>query len=175
MGLDITAYKNIKLNLDQNFDWESDDRYRDYFKAYVNPDFPKQGSGIINEGIYIFDDITGMRAGSYSSYNDWREELAEFGNYVPVVYEVVKGIPETQNLSYQQGAVNAESGVFHELLNFSDCDGIINSEVSKKLYNDFVNNDSAAKLFSDDYFYAKYCEWKKCFEFASHNGAVVFM
>lgn len=175
MGLDITAYKNIELNLDQNFDWESDDRYRDYFKAYVNPHFPKQGVGIIDSAIYVFDDITGMRAGSYTSYNDWREELAEFAGYKSELYQQIHGIAESCKLSFALGAESETGGLFHELIVFSDCEGVINAEVSKKLYNDFVECDAEAKEFSDGYFYAKYCEWKKCFEFASHSGCVVFM
>ena len=116
-----------------------------------------------------------MRAGSYTSYNDWKEELAELAGYTPKLYEQLPGFASTSVLSHQQGAVDDTPGLFHELIVFSDCEGIINAEVCKKLYNDFVECDADAKEFSDDYFYAKYCEWKKCFEFASHDGAVVFM
>ena len=74
-----------------------------------------------------------------------------------------------------------DSPPFLELINFSDSEGVIVPDVSKKLYNDFVNYENTIKQEVDKWFLkihpekiygvddtkwflSKYEEWKKVFE-----------
>jgi hypothetical protein len=80
-----------------------------------------------------------FRGGSYTGYNQWRNDLAESIGW----------------LTGTQGAW--ESGEdygppFMELLNFSDSNGVIGSTVSKKLYNDFVDNEENVKKEVDSWY-----------------------
>jgi len=71
---------------------------------------------------------------------------------------------------------------FYEILNFSDCEGIIGPEICKKLYEDFVNFDNKAKTYSkannqyylNNNFYDLYLKFKEAFKVTSDNGIVSF-
>ena len=158
MGLDISVYKNLKI-IDKtkiNFDKDEQD---DYLEIY-DQDFKKQldGSDLIIGEYYDYDYAKEFRAGSYSGYNYWRNELAKLAGY------------ESDVFVWE----NVEDGVFVELINFSDCDGIIGSKISKKLYNDFCEFDNTASL-KDGGFYYIYKEFKEAFKIASeNNGCVLF-
>lgn len=175
MGLDITYYRNLaKLDCVFDADGEPIDAgtrqpLEDAHRLYLNPDFPKQADGI--DGMYSGEAVEGFRAGSYSGYNQWREQLAELAGY-----------PATDHDSYGRtrkrhdaGAWAAESGPFHELIHFSDCEGTIGPETSAKLAKDFADFQQRADSFGDDYWREKYAAWRKAFETAAReNGAVSF-
>lgn len=63
---------------------------------------------------------------------------------------------------------------FYELIDFSDCEGVIGPEVSAKLAKDFADWDEQAKRTLDDYDYEMYSNWHKAFKIASDGGAVIF-
>ena len=156
MGLDISVYKNLKIidKLKINFDGNEED---DYLKIYEQ-DFEKQLDDLIVDEYYDYDFYDGFRAGSYSGYNYWRNELAKLADY------------ESDVFVWE----NVEDGVFVELINFSDCEGIIGSKTSKKLYDDFCKFDNIASL-KDERFYYIYKEFKEAFKVASeNNGCVLF-
>ena len=159
MGLDISVYKNLKM-IDKtkiNFDKDEQD---DYLEIY-DQDFKKQldGSDLIIGEYYDYDYAEGFNAGSYSSYNYWRNELAKLAGY------------ESDEFVWE----NVEDGVFVELINFSDYDGIIGAKTSKKLYDDFCKFDNAAASLKDGRFYYIYKEFKEAFKIASeNNGCVLF-
>lgn len=158
MGLDITAYKNLKKvenpELDEEgfpVNWDSE------YMAGASMDWsesvwPKRGEGLDANAVYTYDDSFGFRAGSYGGYNVWRSQLEQF-----------KG-----------------NEAFQELIDFADNEGVIGSVVSKKLYNDFVANEKEAIEFAvnmgatGDYWIEKYHDWKKAFEYAQDNGCVDF-
>ncbi|WP_078391266.1 hypothetical protein [Shouchella patagoniensis] len=157
MGLDISAYKN--LNLVQNPE-------RDEAGDLVNWDrewqpgasmewsekhFPGRGEGVDYNAVYTFEEEFSFRAGSYSGYGAWREQLSEFAN----------------------------GNDFHELIVFADNEGVIGPVVSDKLAKDFDKNLNAAIKYSEtfvggEYWLSKYLDWKDAFEIASENGAVNF-
>ena len=62
---------------------------------------------------------------------------------------------------------------FYELIYFSDCEGIIGPEISKKLHQDFVDFHKKIKG-QDRMFIEKYKEWETAFRVASDNGLVKF-
>lgn len=178
MGLDITAYSKVK-KIECHFDAEGDpiDKvtgdYLDYdFRAYANPDFPGRNGSIEHNAIYEADDCFGFRAGGYGGYNGWREELAKLAAY-PAKPHDRYGTGNIQH-RHDEGAWQATAGPFWELINFSDCEGVIGPETSKKLAQDFADHQSKADAHQDEWFRDRYADWRKAFEMASDDGAVSF-
>lgn len=112
----------------------------------------------------------GFRAGSYSGYNWWREQLCKFA--LDAVPNDVWGDPE-----------HYEGRPFVELINFSDCDGSIGATTAAKLLDDFeayadqVVGWAASAITDDDersYFLESYGEWQNAFAIASDHGFLIF-
>jgi hypothetical protein len=200
MGLDISYYSNVKhipwQDVPQDvkpfnaaYDkWEEE--YPEHYLYYINKKgsyFPKHLEGL-EEGWYLVPRNFGrnsFRAGSYSSYNQWRDDLA-----LAAVYE--GGAQDVWSMYDESIVGEPESPPFLELINFSDSDGIIGPKVSEKLYNDFVKYEPKIKkkidfwelkfdpnkqdysLAEGEYFINKYNEWKEAFRVASQNGFVSF-
>jgi hypothetical protein len=146
MGLDITAYSRM-----ERVDCDSRDCELDgHVNPYINPDFPEQANGV--SGCYRKTPASkehGFRAGSYGGYNWWRDELAQ----------MVSGL-----------------SAFSEMIMFSDCEGTIGPNTSRKLAADFGIFQELADARKDDdtMFTAKYQEWRKAFEIAQDGGFVRF-
>ena len=162
MGLDITAYKglrvvqtNVKLDEDGeplNLDWDTM-WYPGGGMKWSESIWPGRGKPINPDVIYKYDDTFEFRAGSYSSYNTWRDALEKFKGDV----------------------------AFQELIDFADNEGVIGTIVSKKLFDDFVKYHDEAKEYANkqcsetcNWFFDSYCDWEQAFKFASENGAVCF-
>ena len=157
MGLDITAYKNLKIvknpKLDEYGDIENYDTEWNPGASmeWSEEHFPGRGEGIDHKAIYTWEEDFGFRAGSYSSYNEWRRDLDSF----------------------------ARGNSFLELINFADNEGVIGFVVAKKLAKDFKDNENRAKKFAKElcdgeWWLSKYKDWQKAFELAENNGAVSF-
>jgi len=176
MGLDITAHRKLtKLDTVFGSDGEPIDPVTreplEYaFKAYLNPDFPGRADEIIDRAIYTSEDSMGLHAGSYSGYNHWREQLAELAGYIPEDYEQFGRARK----SYCMPCWNGAEGPFAELINFSDCEGVIGCSVSAKLAKDFADFQHKADAHEDERFRMKYAEWRCAFEMAADQGAVEF-
>lgn len=177
MGLDITAYQNL---VKTPFIMKADGyiielgtgaiQGDDFFIAGINTDFPGREGNIEDGGIYSYEKREGFRAGSYSGYNQWREDLACFVGYLVLPYE---RYGQTV-MRHDAGAWAAKEGPFKELINFSDCEGVIAGAVARKLANDFREYEELAKTFGDERWRSLYQEWKNAFEMAEQNGAVDF-
>lgn len=167
MGLDISAYRGLKVI------GERDDENDDTINLMENADcFVARAEGVdITKG-YSAEDSVSFRAGSYSGYNAWREELAKLAGY-PVLLDM----EYRQHPTHSTGAWASGAGPFWELINFSDCEGTIGPVVAAKLATDFARWDARAALHKTDdqgYWYQKYQAWRAAFEMASDRGAVVF-
>lgn len=176
MGLDITSYRKLK-KIECVFDEDGEPidpttRYPlDYsLRAYINQDFPGRADDIEHKGVYEARESFGFRAGSYGGYNSWRDSLAELAGYQPAPYTIYGNTAQR----HDAGAWAAESGPFWELINFSDCEGIIGAAVSAKLAADFATFQEKANAHADEWFRAKYADWRKAFEMAADGGAVHF-
>lgn len=160
MGLDITAYKNVKLI--ENAEVDSDGYPLDYDNhqiCFVNSNFPSRECQMIHCGIYDYgDESYGFRAGSYGGYNQFRSELARLAGF---------------KCQYDYWDNAKESDPFYELIIFADNEGVIGASVSMKLLADFNKNKTNAESVGG-YFYDRYLEWIKAFELASQNGFVDF-
>lgn len=158
MGLDITAFRKLTaakngegLDASGEVDWKAG-----WSRLYHNSDFPGRADDV-PEGIYRANDSMGFRAGSYSGYNRWREKLAALVGVIP-----------------RELWENPKPGPFAELINFSDCDGVIGTAISKKLAADFAEHQANADAHEDAWFRDGYAMWRKAFEMASDGGAVQF-
>jgi len=148
MGLDITVYRNITPVENPKLD-EYGDLEGDVFKAYANDGFPGRAEGVENGKVYGYAETFGFPAGSYSGYNNWRNNLAKLAGYA----------------SAESVWENVTDGPFADLINFSDCEGIIGPVVAKKLLNDFLQFDEKAKTHAPNtWFYDSYKNWTKAFD-----------
>ena len=156
MGLDVTAYSKIK-KLDS---FEADEYGEpfgvDYFQLWVNTDFQDHGKGL-SDGFYTYENEHGFKAGSYSGYGNWRNQLA-----------ILAGFKDSSHA----WAKEEEKYPFHELINFSDCEGVINSDICKKLLSDFLQFEEKAK--EDENFYYRYQQWIIGLKLASDDGCFTF-
>lgn len=175
MGLDVSAYKNL-TKLDCVFDAEGEpidpttrESIESYFKCVPNSDFPGREEGLDNNGIYSYEDAMSGPSLGYGGYNRWREELAKLADYQAVPRERYGHIEMLHAAACWGGA----TGPFAELINFTDCDGVIGPVVAARLLADFRAFDSKASVM-DPRFYSVYREFLHCFEMAAQGGAVHF-
>lgn len=176
MGLDITAHRKMQ-KIDCVFDADGEpidlttrEGVEYDSRPYVNPDFPGRQGRIEDRAVYKSDEDFRFRAGSYSGYNCWRDDLAKMAGWPLGSYEQYG----REWSSHAASAWAASEGPFLELIWFSDCEGVIGAEVSAKLAKDFAEYQSKADAHPEEYFRAKYAEWRKAFEMASDDGAVIF-
>jgi len=181
MGLDVSAYKKVK-KLDVLFDEDGEAvnpetrevlDYDDYAKFYVSRDFPAQAADIVSGAAYGFEDSAHVWSGGYGGYNNWREQLAKLAGYPIAVYYRVPGYAPSAVESHSEGAFKVDSGPFHELICFTDCDGTIGPAVCAKLAKDFADWDERAKAVGG-WFYESYISWREGFEFAADGGVIQF-
>jgi hypothetical protein len=167
MGLSIYAISNIKLSGNIINDEPTDEDINVY------PGTFNRIAGL-EVGLYRETDESRQHdfsAGPYSTYNWFRRNLstAIFGVSAEDIWlksEAYEGRP------------------FFELIEFSDCDGVIGPEVSKKLHEDFETHRSSMikycldNFIDDDHSYeytmGVYDNFSKAFKIASNGGLVLF-
>src|SRR5882757_10407870 len=137
MGLGISAYRQIK-----KLDEENDDCCR----LTIIPEFAERADGL-EEGVYSFTEAFNFQAGSYSGYNEWRNQLAQLAGW------------KDDNAAWQ-----ATEGPFWELINFADNEGTIGPKTAAKLAQDFSDFQAKADKHSDHYWREKYDTWRKALE-----------
>ena len=150
MGLDITAYKNIKI-----IESEEPEYY------FSNTGFPQSNMiDFENKEIQInFDEEFDFRAGSYGGYNKFRNELCISAN----------------NISDEElWASKDESLKFYWLINFTDCDGYIGTSYCDILYDEFCKYEDEVKLKLNEYFHETYDNFKEAFRLGQESGLVSF-
>ena len=168
-GLDITALSGLTQVAAATLD--SDGQPQGEHQVILSPvGFPERFDGLRSDVVYAFKSSFAFRAGSYSGYNAWRNELAKLAGYKASPYEF---LGKTE-LRYDATVWQLQQGPFWELINFSDAEGVIGPVACKKVYQDFVQYSQAAEQHSDLYFRESYADWKKAFEMCADNGAIVF-
>lgn len=154
MGLDVTAYSNLRKvefqpdELDEN-GYPMDDGYEDEngewittysFKCWNHPEFFDRSEGIESAAYYLAEDEAVVMGMSYGGYNTWRRMLSRMVGF---------GVEDVWD-----GRVT--EGPFVELINFSDCEGVIGPVVCAKLLKDFEENEDMARQYDDERFYKVY-------------------
>ena len=75
MGLDICAFSNaIQVS---ELELENPNSDESVIMSYTQPSFPFHSGNVIDEACYKYNDSFYFRAGSYSSYGQWRDTLWE--------------------------------------------------------------------------------------------------
>lgn len=169
-GLDITAYEKLTVvvapKLDEYGEPLADNQVRlEPVKA------PERFAGLQAGAVYQFGSAFGFRAGSYSGYNAWRNELAKLAGNAQTIY---KGVDGKSALRYDATVWNKKRGPFWELIDFSDSEGVIGPVVCKRVHRDFVAFEAAAAVHPDPDFRSAYIDWAKAFAMCANDGAVVF-
>lgn len=163
MGLDIIAYSKLKKNECLSAISEEDRKDLDINCLIMSPllteiekAFPGRAEPLkYNGDIYTCGSHKEYSIGAYGTYGWFRQVLETFSE---------------------------DCDCFDELINFSDCEGVIGSAVSEKLYEDFSSN---AESF-EQWVYQKYSvvegelllriyyKFESAFEIAKDGGAVEF-
>jgi hypothetical protein len=176
MGLDISMYRKIEFvrapaNEDDEPEWQTEIQIRGNLKG-----FESRFTGAT--GIYRYASSASFRAGSYSGYNEWREQLAKLAGYPQ--RERTDRYEGTRAL-HAAGAWEADEGPFWELINFADNEGAIGAEVSAKLSHDFIEWRDRAQVFAESlgiltggYFMENYNDFARAFAMAADGGVVLF-
>lgn len=114
-----------------------------------------------------------FRAGSYSGYNRWREtlSLAIHGVMPSIIWD-------------SPGEYKGKD--FFEIINFSDCEGFMGPQVSKKLHSDFIKNreifiqylhsvhEKMEGSYSFNYDLRVYDDFTLSFEISKDSGVLIF-
>ena len=184
MGLDIAAYQHAELNKEftlrynqiNNMDTQEGEELMDSFmdelcgnhSLHIHSSYPEHSLPFKDDDcVKTSGERIGFKAGSYSSYNAWRNKLCQRAHAIDAEYlwdnsEAYQGKP------------------FYELIDFSDCEGYIGHIVCKKLAEDFEEHYEKAKEFFNnsneltDYHIGKYESFMKAFQLASEDGIVEF-
>lgn len=189
MGLDITSYSKVGLlqGESDNIDclWEWMDNFKGDIVLHPNRSFPIQSEGLV-KGVYTYENICDVDFScSYSGWSTIRDKLAKACGYnKATVADIALTNPEiltdtywkssAEARPYQQAAFN-QDGItrLNLLLNFSDCEGIINTTCCKIIAEDLAWLEENKTL--DEDLGKVVSDLRDMFEFAGyHEGVVVF-
>lgn len=171
MGLSITAYSKITpANGNEAFDDTGELKYKDGWVQFnKNSDFPGRADDIEDGHAYKYGAFRHFYAGLYGAHARWRDQLAQLAGY-----PLTKSVEYSNRWGYAIACFHGAEGPFSELINFSDCEGVIGASVSAKLANDFKAFQAKADAHEDPRFRQLYGEWRRAFEMASGEGVVDF-
>ena len=181
MGLDISAVSHLRFvkrmpspdgleRLEEELSGRGKSLHEVYFLLYANGPHHKRQLEGMKPGLYEYTEGSehhSFRAGSYSSYNWWRDQLARFAHGVPA--EEVWAHPRRY-----------KGKPFVELIDFTDCDGRIGTPVAAKLLADFQAHAGKADDFATslgeeaEYWLEVYREFTEAFRLAAQDGALMF-
>lgn len=158
MGLDVSAYRQVlKVDCVGPNEYECGHAY-----LCPNEDFPGQADGM-QPGCYVFAQRSRYEqevSRSYTGYGLWLEWLAE----------TVLGFSANAIWKDPERFVGSP---FFELINFSDCEGIIGPVTSAKLAMDFVSHREWVEA-ADQEARTTYEKFAQLFAIAADSGAVQF-
>lgn len=187
MGLDLSVVKNLKF-LGKEEDYNDDDIYNNSIFLYQNDLLFSQSDGL-ETGFYSgdYDKYVESVGWSYSGYGRWRTFLLNFIGYKDLgevdsdLPAKIRDVKITKLIEDESIKIDIP---FIEMCYFSDCEGFIGSETSKKLYKDFIDNKEKYNDYAKDklgegseyeYYTHRYNNLTEYFRVASeNNGAVIF-
>lgn len=162
MGLDVTAYSQLKREDEANGDDYRKDRCDIYQSSieFAERHWPGRADGL-KSGRYSFGDRLDFRAGSYSGYGEWRHWLAR-----------LVGWKDARDC-WENGSPGSP---FYELINFADNEGVLGSQVCAKLAKDFAHWQPKAEATTEDpdWNIPLFNKWKEACELAADGGAIDF-
>lgn len=168
-GLDVAAYEGLAIVPSPQLD--RDGMPKALNEIILSPThFAERFAGLKAGAVYRYKASFEFRAGSYSGYNRWRNELAKLAGYTPSPYT----FDGKTVLRYDVTVWSGAKGPFWELISFSDAEGVIGPEVCKRVYKDFLAYQVVASKHPDEYFREFYAKWKNAFGMCAKNGAIIF-
>lgn len=173
MGLDITYGKISAPALPVDPDDERIDANGEYIQRRANAEhFADRAKDVELEDFVFTDGGGNFGAGSYGTYNIWRNWLAALVGYRPTLNDNQR---QSAAASCWVECEKGNNGPLWELIYFSDCEGVIGPEASGRLYDQMIlyKPASDASLAPDRYkeLFNKFLE---AFRVARDGGAVVF-
>lgn len=162
MGLELIAVNKIKkiANFSDNWNDLIDDDEKKIIRVKVNNSFLSHD--YLESGIYIYEgDEMDISCGSYSTYSYFRNTLSN------IAHGVNSNIIWNNHEKYKGEA-------FYELINFSDCEGVIGPISSAKLLSDFKKYKEDFFKISNEWDCEHYEDWIKMLEIASNDGMLIF-
>jgi hypothetical protein len=167
MGLDILAIeKAVRVSDEVDKDFKELYYYHGIeieegavVRVKVNTGFDSHDH--LQDGIYLYQGSIEFGAGSYGTYNGFRNDLSLIAH--GVFAQVIWANPEIY-----------KGSDFYELINFSDCEGVIGPMTSQKLTSDFKKHREAYALENNEWDLERYDNWTKAFELAGNDGMVIF-
>jgi len=167
MGVDIKCYRKVS-KLDCVFDSDGnpiDQTIKNYVRTYVNPDFPGRADDIEHKAMYTFEESDCPVSVNYLGYIKLRNELAKLAGYP---------LGQLTFDNYCAACWDGKTGPFSELIDFSDCEGVIGTAVSAKLAKDFAKFQVRANKHKSQHFKSFYNGMWTAFEMAADGGFVQF-
>lgn len=148
MGLDVSVYTSIELCGPRECD----------FKAFVIDDSWRWKIKNLREnGYYKGVCYNCGLSYSYSTHKRFRMSLCKLVGFDSKDFTEVP-----------------EYGPFSELIDFADNEGVLDWEVSEKLFEDFENYKELAKIELEKPWIDFYMQWGEVFKVAKNKGVVVF-
>ncbi|WP_392603285.1 hypothetical protein [Stutzerimonas sp. CQPMC-PStu] len=134
-------------------------------------EFTERFAGLTEGKVYRYESAFDFRAGSYSWYNYWRNELAKLAGNEQTPYMSFNG--ETE-LRYDATVWKTKKAHFGSLLISQ-----MRKASSAPLHaNEFTKTSfiikSSHQKHPDEYFRTSYQDWMKAFSMCANNGAIVF-
>ena len=174
MGLDICAYSNIMKQPEPEVQKVVGKLLASEGEEILEVSEVTDRCHDLEEGVYLdtFDTVQHhFRAGSYSGYNGFRNRLA-------------KALLGVEASAVWEDPATFEGRPGYEMIDFSDCEGVISSSVADKLRQDLIENRDVFKAHLIEVFgqHLDGIEWDMetydnfiyAFELASENGVVVY-
>ena len=164
MGLDIIAYSKLiknkylsSMSEEEKEELDGDCIIMSTLLTEIDEAFPGRTEPLkYNGDVYDCEDCSHISIGSYGTYGWFRMALEAFSE---------------------------NRDCFNELIDFSDCEGVIGSVVSEKLYEDFSSNAESFEqwVYQKCYLVAEgelllrmYYKFESAFKIAKDGGAVRF-
>jgi hypothetical protein len=167
MGLDVHAYSGLVYEATMTpEEWDASGMWDDHLYAWPGAvesvDYPHSAEPLVAGGVYAFAKHTHPFSYSYGTYNRWREWLCSV--FLHVSPQTVWNHP-----------LPFAGRPFVELINFSDCEGIIGSAWAANLAKDFAGGQAKVDgLPGDEWQKEIYAAFRGAFELAADGGAVEF-
>lgn len=162
MRLDAYAYRK----LEETTQHEYENGVQDVIRVWNDRGFEGREAPLVLGHYYTAGGCMDAFSGAYSRYSRFREHLAMLAGYPGHATDFF-------GFKYTQGCWDSPWGPFWELINFSDCEGVIGTDACVKLAADFKEfQDGADKAVGE--FLGHYNSFRRAFEYASEEGCVVF-
>lgn len=173
MGLDIAAYKGVKLVNESALDEYGDIAGKSAKQVVIsigNSEW-EQGDDLEAGQVYEFSDVISVYSSSYSTYGNLRNELARIAGYEPLIAgSKYRGIYAARVCDeWEQG----KRGILSELVYFADNEGEIGTKTCRKILND-LHTVSARAGELNEWNQGLLTDLIQTFEFAAVDGFVQF-